>query len=207
MHRCLHIPYSSIAVSLLLPACLPLSSPVRVGGTQVAEVGERKLQDAVAANQPDDVRFLLHRRLGDIYAVMWMHGKKAIVHYDRAVQLAEVAHGPTHVDVYRVLTDLAYCVSEMQRHSDRPNMQSTDPKWMTIDNRPWVERAVEGLTGLLGPNHPYTLKAQRVTADILAEHEENDKADALYEDTLNKQKRYLGSTYVGEFEPTLLRCG
>jgi len=166
---------------------------------EICAVGERRLE-AARKDAPDDFELLgrLELRLGALYSALWQHGKQAVLFYDAAVQSARQCQDRRRV--CDALVELAYCVSEMQRHHDRPNMNSDDPKWMTVDNRPWVEEALVGYKELLGDYHPSTLKAQRVQADVVNEHEDKAQAQLLYRRVLEQQTSVLGTTHPDTIE-------
>lgn len=163
----------------------------------IAEVGEDALE--AVGNDPA-ARYPIERRLGELYASMWAHGEYAIVKYDAALRHCEAAFGKDSVEVFQVLMELVYCVSEMQRHSDRPNMQSNDKKWMSMDLIPMIDRAIDGLTKQLYTRHPFTMKAMRIKADVYDTIFRADLAKPLYYEVLRLQKEVLGTTHPDTIE-------
>ena len=170
------------------------------------DIAARKLEAAIKAGEPSAKIALMHKRLAELYEKSWEHGKKAILQYDLALAAAEHAHGESHHFVGELLCGMAYCVAEMQRHRDRPNMQSDDKKWMTMDIRPLVARALTILRTELGDTHPFVLKTLRVHADVLdGRAPEGDaakvkEAHEAYKEALGLQETYLGATHPDTLE-------
>lgn len=165
---------------------------------KIATVGENQLTDA---GEDPTLRYPIERRLGELYASMWCHGKHAIVMYDAALRHCVETHGKEAEDYLKILMELVYCCSEMQRHSNRENMRSEDEKWMTIDLIPMIDEAIDGLTLLYSESHPYTMKAMRIKADVYDSCKNlTDTAKSLYYKVLDMQTEILGISHPDTIE-------
>mmetsp|Transcript_11341 Transcript_11341/g.14937 ORF Transcript_11341/g.14937 Transcript_11341/m.14937 type:complete len:521 (-) Transcript_11341:121-1683(-) len=170
---------------------------------EICDVGEEQLEKC--KDPMEKVKIL--RRLGDLYSAMWLHGKFAVLRYDKALQILEEqpldneADRSTHILLCEVLADLSYCVSEIQRHcAERSNMRTDDPNWMEVDTLPWIDRAIDIAMKYLEPRHPLTMRCKRIKADNLDGRNENAKAEALYELVLRDQKEVLGKDHPETIE-------
>lgn len=165
---------------------------------KIAEVGEKELD---AAGEEPSLRYPIERRLGELYASMWEHGKYAIIKYDAARQHCEITSGKNSVEYFKILMELVYCVSEMQRHSDRENMVSESEEWMVMDLIPMIDEAIDGLNQLLTERHPFAIKALRIKADVYdSTMGRIDEAKALYYRVLDLQKETLGISHPDTIE-------
>jgi len=188
--RTLRVDGATNAVSLLSGLSQDLN-------WKIAAVGEKKLK---AAGEDPVAQYPVERRLGELYASMWCHGKYAVVMYDNALRHCESAHGKEAIEVYQILMELCYCISEMQRHNTRHNMQSNDHKWMSIDVIPMIDRAIDGLSTMLSARHPFAIKATRIKADYLDSTDRPNAAKPIYYKVLKMQTAILGTSHPDTIE-------
>jgi hypothetical protein len=140
------------------------------------------------------------RNLGDLYSEERRYGKKAVRCYDRALGLLEkktMKGRATKVLCCELLLGMSYCIAEIQRHPDR---YPAKEKYMTMEVIPLTERGLTLSREMLGANHPYSLRFERIKADHYDSTQRSDLAIPIYDDVLRRMFDILGKDHPESIE-------